>query len=160
MSLEAGVGTCGSRGRPGAAPRRMGKAAGPLRAGTSFRPARLTPSSRTSPLYGVALAGIVVVAAIVLRGELTPAQNLNDGAMHWSMVRWAEGVLRTGRLPLDGWYPRLGLGFAQFHHYQSFSHVVTAVVSTMSGSNGTFPVMQWLLLVTLPVSAWLGARLF
>jgi hypothetical protein len=95
----------------------------------------------------------------VLRGELTPAQNLNDSAMHWSMVRWAEGVLRHGRLPLDGWYPRLGLGFPQFHHYQSFSHIVTAIVSVIAGREGTYPVVQWLLLGTMPLSAWLGARL-
>ena len=120
----------------------------------------MQPPRRDAWIWLLALAAVVAVAGVVLRGELTPAQNLNDGAMHGSMVRWAEGILRHGRLPLDGWYPRLGLGFAQFHHYQSVSHIVTAVVSTMSGSNGTFPVMQWLLLVTLPVSAWLGARLF
>ncbi len=109
---------------------------------------------------GVAVVGVVATAAVVLRGELTPAQNLNDGAMHWSMVRWAEGILRRGRLPLDGWYPRLGLGFPQFHHYQSLPHIVTAIVAVIAGSDGTYPVMQWLLLATLPLSVWFGARLF
>ncbi len=121
---------------------------------------RIRRPARASVLWGAGVATVVTVAGVMLRGELTPAQNLNDGAMHWSMVRWAEGVLRQGRLPLDGWYPRLGLGFPQFHHYQSLSHIVTAIVSVVVGSNGTYPVVQWLLLATLPLSAWLGARLF
>jgi len=88
----------------------------------------MQPPRRDACIWALALAAVVAVAGVVLRGELTPAQNLNDGAMHGSMVRWAEGILRHGRVPLDGWYPRLGLGFAQFHHYQSVSHIVTAVV--------------------------------
>lgn len=131
----------------------------PARRSSASRPRHRTRSPHAT-LWGTAVAGVVVLAGFVLRGELTPAQNLNDGAMHWSMVRWAEGVLRQGRLPLDGWYPRLGLGFPQFHHYQSFPHIVTAVVSVVVGSDGTYPVVQWALLATLPLSAWFGARLF
>ncbi|MBV8949384.1 MAG: hypothetical protein JOZ99_00795, partial [Actinobacteria bacterium] len=116
--------------------------------------------SRASLVWAGGVAAIVALAGFILRGELIPVQDLNDGTMHWSMVRWAEGVLRQGRLPLDGWYPRLGLGFPQFHHYQSLPHIVTAIVSVIIGTGGTYPVMQWLLLCTLPLSAWLGARLF
>ena len=47
---------------------------------------------------------------VALRAELSPAQNLNDGAVHRSMIAWAEDRWSLGHLPLDGWYPQLALG--------------------------------------------------
>ena len=89
--------------------RRLLPAAAPLPACARRRPAS-TPEppppgwphagarSRSSAL--ACLFGLVV-----LRGETTPAVNLNDSAFHLQMVRWAGGQIREGRVPLDGWYP-------------------------------------------------------
>ena len=59
--------------------------------------------------------------------------NLNDSAFHLQMVRWADGQIGEGRVPLDGWYPYLSLGSAQFHHYQSLPHTLTAYAAHATG---------------------------
>ena len=49
------------------------------------------------------------------------------------MVQWARHMIDTGRVPLDGWFPNLGLGFAQFHHYSSLPHIISAYLSKVVG---------------------------
>ena len=55
--------------------------------------------------------GLVAIAVgfnlWVLRAEILPVLNLNDSAVHLSMVRWALDRMQEGHLPFDGWYPYL-----------------------------------------------------
>jgi Gpi18-like mannosyltransferase len=115
--------------------------------------------SRWGPIALVALA--CVFCLVVLRGETKPADNLNDSAFHLQMVRWADGQIDEGRVPLDGWYPYLSLGSSQFHHYQSLPHTLTAYVARATGSSdqGTYLWIQYLLLALWPIAVFLGARL-
>jgi Gpi18-like mannosyltransferase len=120
---------------------------------------------RAEPAAGwwpAALGGLaVVLGLVILRGETTPAQNLNDSSFHLLMVRWAEGQIHNGRLPLDGWFPYLSLGSSFFHHYQSLPQTLTALAAAVSGM-GAQTAYLWavyLLLATWPVSVYLGARL-
>ncbi len=109
--------------------------------------------------------GLVVLTCVfclvILRGETNPAPNLNDSAFHMQMVRWADGQIREGRVPLDGWYPYLSLGSAQFHHYQSLPHTLTAYTARAAGASddGTYLWIQYLLLALWPIAVYCGARL-
>ena len=95
----------------------------------------------------------------VLRAEATPVQNLNDGAIHRSMIGWAEGRWSGGHLPLDGWYPNISLGSSRFHHYQSLPHVLTGLVATVTGSERAYSWSLYLLLSLWPLSVFAGGRL-
>lgn len=107
--------------------------------------------------------GIVAVAVgfnlWILRAEVLPVLNLNDSAVHLSMVRWALQRIREGHLPFDGWYPYLGLGSSLFHHYQSLPHILTAAIGLAIGPDRAFFGTLYLLLASWPISVYLGARL-
>jgi Gpi18-like mannosyltransferase len=108
------------------------------------------------------LAGLAVLfGLVVLRGETRAAQNLNDSSFHLLMVRWAEGQIHQGRLPLDGWFPYLSLGSSFFHHYQSLPQTLTALgaVATGAGGQTIYLWTTYLLLATWPVAVYMGARL-
>lgn len=96
----------------------------------------------------------------VLKPQLIVAQNLNDNAVHLQMIRWAQSQIRLGRVPLDGWYPDLGLGSAHFHHYQVLPHILTAYLSNVFGTDLTFRWILYLLLALWPVCVYWTARLF
>ena len=116
-------------------------------------------SSRWGPLALVALT--CVFGLVSLRGETKPLPNLNDSAFHLQMVRWADGQIREGRVPLDGWYPYLSLGSSQFHHYQSLPHTLTAYAAraTGAGDQTTFLWILYLLVALWPITVYWGARL-
>jgi hypothetical protein len=95
----------------------------------------------------------------VLRGEAVIVQNFNDSSLHLAMVRWARREIDQGRIPLDGWYPYLGMGLPQFHRYQSLPHTITAYISLLTGVDQAFFWSLYLLLALWPVSVYLGARL-
>ena len=94
-----------------------------------------------------------------LRGEILPATYLNDSVVHVSMVDWARDRIQLGHLPLDGWFPNLGLGSAHFHHYQSLPHILTGLVAVIFGTKQTFAVVLYLLLCLWPLSVYWSARL-
>jgi hypothetical protein len=125
-------------------------------------PERLAPAVASLRRYGpVLLVGIAIVFNLwILRAEVLPAQNLNDAAVHSSMVRWAESRIREGHLPFDGWYPYLSLGASRFHHYQSLPHIVTAYLSVLFGTDRVFQVSLYLLLSLWPLAVYAGMRLF
>jgi len=106
--------------------------------------------------------GLVVFACVfnlwALNAEATPVHELNDASYHFAMLRWARGVIDAGKVPLDGWYPNLGLGLAQFHHYQSLPHVIGAYISLLSDTATTFYWALYLLLAMWPISVYLCAR--
>jgi Bacterial membrane protein YfhO len=95
-----------------------------------------------------------------MSGELTNVQPLNDEALHFEMVRWAVQQIHSGNaLPLDGWFPYLSLGDAQFSHYQSLPHLITAYISLVFGSGSTERWAGYLLFALFPLSVYAGSRL-
>jgi Gpi18-like mannosyltransferase len=121
------------------------------------------PNARSWPRWmPLALVGLsCLFCLVVLRGETSPAPNLNDSAFHLQMVRWADGQIGEGRVPLDGWYPYLSLGSAQFHHYQSLPHTVSAYAARATGASDehAYVWLLYLLLALWPIAVYWGARL-
>jgi hypothetical protein len=80
--------------------------------------------------------------------------------MHFEMVRWAAQQIHQGNLvPLDGWFPYLSLGDAQFSHYQSLPHLITAYISLIFGTDATERWAGYLLFALFPISVYAGSRL-
>ena len=96
------------------------------------------------------VATAVIFNLVVLRAETAQVPNLNDGALHMSMMRVALHDIGQGRLPLGAWFPYLSLGSAQFLHYQSFPHVVGALVATIFGTANVYYWSLYLLLALWP----------
>ena len=126
----------------------------------TFRGTEL-PSDDDSANWGpwglVALA--IVFNLWVLRAEALPVRQLNDGVVHQSMIHWALGRIQSGHLTFDGWFPYLQLGSSWFHHYQSLPHTLTGYLSVAVGQDGAYSGTLYVLLVTWPISVYLGARL-
>jgi len=125
---------------------------GTTRGGETTRFARLGPA-------GVVLAPIVF-SAIELRSEISYVPHLNDSAFHSEMVRYAVAQFRSGHLPLDGWFPYLGLGSPLFLHYQSLGAMTTGILGLVIGANESFSLLGYLLVVTWPTSVYAAGRLF
>jgi hypothetical protein len=106
------------------------------------------------------VAGACVFSLLTLSGELTVVQPVNDESVHFEMVRWAVQQIHSGNvLPLDGWFPFLSLGDAQFSHYQSLPHLLTAYVSLIFGTGSTERWAGYLLFALFPISVYAGSRL-
>ncbi|MGH2690941.1 MAG: hypothetical protein ACRDHM_00365 [Actinomycetota bacterium] len=101
----------------------------------------------------------VVFNLFVLRAEVQPAQNLNDGGVHAQMIRWAEDRIAAGSTPMDGWYPYLGLGSPLFRSYQTLPHIVSAFPARIFGGDAVYRWSLYLLLASWPISVYAGARL-
>ncbi|MHB8571328.1 MAG: hypothetical protein ACYDAY_00010 [Candidatus Dormibacteria bacterium] len=105
------------------------------------------------------VAAAVTFKLISIQSEVTRVSDLNDATFHMSMVRWAQRELLAHRLPLDGWYPYLGLGSPNFHHYQSLPHLLTAAVSLLTGVDAAYRWSLYLGLALWPLSVYWCARL-
>jgi hypothetical protein len=106
------------------------------------------------------VAAACVFGLVTMSSELTVVQPLNDEALHFEMVRWAVQQIHSGNVvPLDGWFPYLSLGDAQFSHYQSLPHLITAYVSLFFGSDSTERWAGYLLFALFPLSVYAGSRL-
>jgi hypothetical protein len=120
--------------------------------------------SRPSRAAILAPYGLVLIAIafnlFVLRAETHPAAAPNDYSVHISLVRWVEQRFSHGRLAFDGWYPRIQLGLAPFHHYQSLAPIVGGLIATIFGAARTVAWSNYLLVATLPLSIYWSARLF
>ena len=106
------------------------------------------------------VAGAVVFGLVTWRDELTLVAYLNDSAIHEQMVRYATLQLRAGHLPLEGWYPDLGLGSPQFLHYQSLGATLTGALGLAIGPDRAYALSLYLLVSAWPISVYIGARLF
>ena len=109
---------------------------------------------------GSLVAAAVVFNLVILRAETTEVPNLNDGSLHMAMMQVALHNIDQGRLPLGAWFPDLGLGSAQFLHYQSLPHIIGALVATIFGTANVYYWSLYLLLSLWPLSVYAGARLF
>ena len=106
------------------------------------------------------VAGACVFSLLTLSGELATVQPVNDETLHFEMVRWAVQQIHEGNvLPLDGWFPYLSLGDAQFSHYQSLPHLLTAYASLVFGSDSAERWAGYLLFALFPLSVYAGTRL-
>jgi hypothetical protein len=106
------------------------------------------------------VGGACLFGLITLSGELAIAQPVNDEAVHIEMVRWAVQQIHEGHvIPLDGWFPFLSLGDAQFSHYQSLPHLITAYLSLGFGTDTAVRWTGYLLFALFPISVYAGSRL-
>ncbi len=112
---------------------------------------------RLLPLGLVALT--IAFNLWALRAEVLPVAYPNDSALHESMVDWARQRIVAGHLPFDGWYPYLGLGSAQFHHYQSLPHIITGYLAVVLGSERAFRLTLYALLAAWPLCIYWSGRL-
>jgi len=115
------------------------------------------PGRHLAPLGLVAIA--VGFNLWILRAELMPMLQVNDGGMHLSMVRTALERIQEGHLPFDAWYAYLGFGSSWFHHYQSLPAIVTGTLGLAIGPDRAFSTTLYVLLATWPISVYIGARL-
>src|SRR5579859_6745912 len=111
-----------------------------------------------SPLLVV--AGVVVWNLVNLRSETLAVPYLDDGSVHEQMVRFATLQLAADRFPLTSWFPYLGLGSAQFLHYQSLPAMITGLIGLVVGPDSAYRWSLYLLLCIWPLSIYFGARLF
>jgi hypothetical protein len=95
----------------------------------------------------------------VFRAQASPPTDLNDSGLHLAMTKWASARLGDGHNPFDGWFPYLGLGFPQTHHYQSLPHVLTGAVGIVLGVTRAYHWSLYLLLAGWPVAIYAGARM-
>ncbi|MGA7986903.1 MAG: DUF6541 family protein [Candidatus Dormiibacterota bacterium] len=106
------------------------------------------------------VAGACLFGLLTLSGELTTVAPVNDESVHLEMVRWAVAQMHQGNpVPLDGWFPFLSLGDAQFSHYQSLPHLLTAYISLIAGVDASVRWSGYLLFALFPLSVYAGARL-
>ena len=106
------------------------------------------------------VAGACLFGLLTLSGELTTVAPPNDESVHLEMVRWAVQQIHEGNLvPLDGWFPYLSLGDAQFSHYQSLPHLITAYFSLIFGVDTAVHWAGYLLFALFPLSVYAGSRL-
>ena len=124
------------------------------------------PAARPARQYLWRWAPLAVVAAVVgwdlweLRVAVAPVAYLNDASVHEQMVRDATRLIGAGRLPFTSWFPYIGLGSAQFLHYQSLGSVLTGLAGTVVGANTAFRWSLYLLLSLWPLAVYASARLF
>ena len=108
---------------------------------------------------GIVVAVAVAFSAIVLWPETQAAHRFNDLPAHVSWVQWAADRIASGHSPLDGWLPQLALGGAHFHQYQVLPHILAGFFATITDAETVVRWSLYLLLVTWPISVYLGARL-
>jgi hypothetical protein len=107
----------------------------------------------------VAVGAVILFNLVVLRAEARPVDNLNDAAIHRSMVAWANDRIEDGHLPLDGWYPDLSLGSSRFHHYQSLPHVLGGYLAVVTGPDLALSWTLYLGMALWPIAVYAGGRL-
>jgi Gpi18-like mannosyltransferase len=150
----------GGGAEPG--PRLAGWFRPPRESAPAAEAAAAVPAKRLARWAPISLVGLsCLFGLVILRTETLAVQNLNDSAFHLQMVRWADGQIGQGRVPLDGWFPDLSLGSSFFHHYQSLAETLTAFAARATGASdqGTYLWILYLLLALWPISVYLGARL-
>jgi len=119
---------------------------------------------RRERLLALSALGAVVAwhAALLFPQVLHPEPFLNDGVLHFGLIRAIASAPARGQGILDPWVPAWGLGFPVFHYYQNLPHLL--VVALWKGSFGAlrlveaFKIVEWLAPATLPIPVYLAAR--
>lgn len=93
-----------------------------------------------------------------LRAESAPVAMLNDASVHEQMVRAAARLISQGHLPFTSWFPYIGLGSAQYLHYQSLGSVLTGLAGAVVGGNTAFNWSTYLLVSFWPFAIYFSGR--
>lgn len=123
-------------------------------------------SSRT-PLLKEALGALLLAIAVTFAAvTLWPELEIgrfppNDATLHLAATERLGKSIASGEPFLDPWVSEWSLGYPIWRSYQPLPHLVAAAVLAASPADHatTFAALQLFLLVLLPVSVFLGARL-
>ena len=117
--------------------------------------------ARLGLVHPIVLA-VVAFNVLALWPELTNVPSLNDDAYHLQLVRRAADAIARGEHPLDNWLPTLELGFPVFLYYQQIPHLAVVALDGLTFGmvdlRTMFDVVRYLLLVTLPLTAYASLR--
>jgi hypothetical protein len=110
------------------------------------------------------LAAAVAFGAIVLAPEVRIGRvPLNDSVFHLAAAERLGGSLARGEPFLDPWVSEWALGYPLWRTYQPLPHLMAAgflrVTEGFVDHATAFAWLQYLLLVLLPASVYVGARL-
>ncbi len=120
-------------------------------------------TSRNSLLGMALLACAILFTAYFTFPEIRLNQApLNDMAFHITAAEHLSAAIEDHE-PLDSWVSEWSLGYPIWLSYQPLPHLVAAIViqacHSFATSEASFAVFYYLLLVTLPLSVYAGARL-
>src|SRR5258708_5848835 len=123
--------------------------------------ARLRTEAGGLLLLGLALIVNAILLWPEIRIERVP---VNDLTFHIAASQRLADSLVTGDSFLDPWMSQWALGYPLWHFYQPLPHMVAglwlAVTSHFASAPASFAVLYYFLMVVLPASTYLGARLF
>jgi hypothetical protein len=112
-------------------------------------------------LLGLALIVNAVLLWPELRIERVP---VNDLSFHIAASQRLANSLSTGDSLLDPWVSQWALGFPLWHFYQPLPHMIAGlwltITSHFASAPASFAVLYYLLMIALPASTYIGARLF
>ena len=113
----------------------------------------------------VLLALALIVNAVLLWPEIRIERvPVNDLSFHIAASQRLANSLTTGDSFLDPWMSQWALGYPLWHFYQPLPHMVAGlwltITSRFASAPASFAVLYYLLMVALPASTYLGARLF
>jgi hypothetical protein len=113
----------------------------------------------------ILLAAALIVNAILLWPEVRIERvPVNDLSFHIAASQRLMQSLFTGDSFLDPWVSQWALGFPLWHFYQPLPHMVAglwlAITSRFASAPASFAILYYLLMVALPASTYVGARLF
>jgi len=119
---------------------------------------------RGERLVSLGVLGVTVLGLLALIFEQVrhPMPFLNDGILHFGMLRAMADAPARGQSILDPWVGTWGLGFPAFHYYQNLPHLT--VLALWKLSFGTlslvqaFKILEWLAPATFPIPVYLAAR--
>jgi hypothetical protein len=117
---------------------------------------RWAASARKVPLFAV--SAVVAWNLWSFRAATLPVAYLYDAPVHGAMVRFATAAIEAGRLPFTSWFPNVGLGSAQYLHYQSLGSVLTGLAGTVVGAGLAFRLALYLLVALWPFAVYSSAR--
>ncbi len=121
---------------------------------------KLARFGREVPVPLLAVAAVVAWNLWSLRAVVLPVAFLNDGSVHEMMARYASSAITAGKDPYTSWFPYIGLGSAQYLHYQSLGSVLTGLAGVVVGPDTAFRWSVYLLLSLWPFVIYSSARLF
>jgi hypothetical protein len=123
--------------------------------------ATLTREAGGLILLGLALLGNAILLWPEIRIERVP---VNDLSFHIAASQRLMQSLFTGDSFLDPWMSQWALGYPLWHFYQPLPHMVAglwlAITSRFASATASFAVLYYILMVALPASTYIGARLF
>ena len=106
-----------------------------------------------------AVGVICAVNLWILRPEVRDVTSRSDLTVHRTLIDWALARLEHGSFPVDGWFPRIGLGFPMMHQYQTLPHLLAALLAWVIGVGAASRWTTFVIVGTWPLAVYLGCRL-